>query len=166
MRRLLLPFLLVLAGRPCWAQDGAPAAGRRNALYLEGGGRSPYYAVGYEWAVWRRPRATYLLSAGLGLTGDELSGPLGLGLLTGSGAHHTEFGLGLTPAVRHYRRADTDKVLYLTPLAGYRYQPPQGRWYAGAGLTPVLFIDPPSYDPWDFSTRWYASGRVLLGWRW
>jgi hypothetical protein len=165
---MLLLIALLPSGRAgsCQAQDGAPAAGRRNALYLELGGRSPYYSVNYERALGQRPRAVYLLSAGLGLTGDELSVPLGGAVLTGPGAHHAEFGLGLTPAVRHYRLPDTDKVLYLTPLAGYRYQPPRGRWYLGAGLTPVLFIDPPSYDPWDFSTRWYASGRLLLGWRW
>jgi hypothetical protein len=165
MRRLLLPLLLVLTA-PARAQDGSPAAPRRHALQLELGGRSPYYSLSYERALGQRPRAAYLLSAGLGLTGDELSVPLGLGVLTGAGAHHAELGLGLTPAIRHYRRADTDKVLYLTPLVGYRYQPPRGRWYLGAGLTPRLFIDPPSYDPWDFSTEWQPTGRVLVGWRW
>ncbi|MCC3158084.1 hypothetical protein LJ737_12615 [Hymenobacter sp. 15J16-1T3B] len=163
MQRLWILFWL-LAGSAAAQQPLVPP--RRQALYLAVGGNSPHYSLGYERICWQRPRASYLLSAGLGLTGDELSVPLGAAVLTGAGAHHAELGAGLTPAVRHYRQADTDKVLYLTPLAGYRYQPPQGRWLLGAALSPRLFVDPPSYDPWAFSTRWQLTGRVLLGWRW
>ncbi|GAB2957291.1 hypothetical protein GCM10027048_24740 [Hymenobacter coalescens] len=166
MRGQLLLVWLGLAGPACGQGLPPTEAPRRHALYLELGGKSPFYSLNYERTLWQRPRAAYSLSLGLGVTGDELTVPLGVAVLTGSGTHHAEFSLGLTPGIRHYAAANTDKVGYLVPGIGYRYQLPAGGLFWGIGFTPVVFIDPPSSDPWAFSSRLYPSGRVSLGWRW
>ncbi|WP_400192188.1 hypothetical protein [Hymenobacter sp. B81] len=171
MNRLasLLPglglLLALAAAAPAAAQPPA-----RHALYLEAGGRGPYYSLNYERRLRPGARLQWALSVGAAVLPDEVALPLGLTALTHpQGAHHAALGLSVTPAVQHYRtlgaREDySDKLLYLAPGLGYRYQRPLGGLLLAVGATPLWRLDPPSYDPWDFSVRFYPSGHLAVGW--
>jgi hypothetical protein len=150
------------------AQEARPSFAKRNAIYVEGAGKGPYYSINYDRIIRVGQKWSYSLRAGFSVVADGISMPLGINAFTTPGNHHLELGLGLTPYVDHYRtflaKEDfSDKYLYIVPSVGYRYQRPEGGLYFTAGLMPYLFLDPPSDDVLNVYGRVKMWAGIGLG---
>jgi hypothetical protein len=149
-------------------QHNRPDFPKRNALYVEAFGQGHYYSVNYDRIIRVGAKWSYSLRVGFSIVADGISLPLGFNAFTTPGNHHFELGLGLTPYVDHYRtflakNDQSDKYLYVVPHVGYRYQKPEGGFFFTAGLMPSIFMDPPSYDVWDFTPEFRMWGGLALG---
>jgi hypothetical protein len=168
-RNLLMFLFLLLVCGETFSQKATENLFRKNTFYLELGGKGPFYSVNYERIFHQRVKVNYSICIGFSIVPDGISLPLGLAAITGKKKHHAEFSLGATPFIQHYKsflaKNDlSDKVIYIALGIGYRYQKPEGGIYFTFGVTPLLFIDPPSDNPWNISTRFYPSGHLGLGW--
>lgn len=137
-------------------------------LFIEGGGKGPYYSVNYGRIFKQGKKITYTWRAGFSLLAHDLSVPLAITAFTSAAQHHFEFSLGLTPYLKDYKtflhKPDlSDKQIYITPGVGYRFQKTNRNFFLSAGIDPLVFIDPPSDDFWNFETKFKPTAHLLLG---
>jgi hypothetical protein len=123
----------------------------RNAAYLELGGNGIVYSVNYErrfaHGLAGRAGVSYVFSKSVTDNGSEYESaftiPLTLSKITHpSGNHHFEYGGGVTLVVgdsHAFGFADSEELsdLYVTGIAGYRYQKPGRGVVFRSGVTPI-----------------------------
>lgn len=166
-RYLLLPVALLCQGsiaNAIYAQKTA-----KNALYMEGATRGPVYSVNYDRRLKQGGRVDYSLRAGFSVSGNKVSLPLGLNMITGRGEHHAEFGLSVIPQIDYKdhligRNEDrSDKYIFVNPGIGYRYQKPGKGIFLKASAGPSVFLDPPAGDFWNMDPKLYAFAAIGVG---
>jgi hypothetical protein len=88
-------------------------------------------------------------------------------MLTGKDGHHAAFGLTFAPywEVKRsiYGGKNDDRSLFIFPSAGYRYQRKRGGWFGQAAMGPMIQLNPPAYDVFDFSTTVRYSFNLGMG---
>ena len=137
-------------------------------LFIEGGGKGPYYSVNYGRIFKQGKKINYAWRAGFSLTAHDLSVPLAISAFTTASKHHFEFSLGLTPYLKDYKtflhKPDlSDKQIYITPGIGYRFQKINGDFFLSAGIDPLIFMDPPSGIFPNFETEFKPTAHLVLG---
>lgn len=138
----------------------APAPGEvaapsnlKHAIFAELGGAGLTGSVNYELRMFE----TFALGLGVGVVPGGLDAGLvptvngGARVLLFEGAHHLELGLGaLVGAI------DDDDAAFFVPVAGYRYQAPEGGLVARVTFSPLFRLnDPSDVLPW---------GGLSAGW--
>jgi len=116
-----------------------------QGLFLEAGGAAPNYSLNYTRRIFAARKISGHIRIGGAVWGNGLAAPLGASLLLGSGDHHPELTLTLTPyseGLHFWRRDDSDLLLDFVLGLGYRYWPSSGSFFAAAGLFPYLRLDP------------------------
>lgn len=167
---LCLLFIMLAASLQLEAQESAPPATAKNAVYLELGGNGVYYSLNYEKIFYQR--GLFKSAARIGVSAFpknietetktywDAALPLELIGLIGRSKHHLELGVGYTP----YYYADTkfeigsrgfefDRYRYSAVMPfrlGYRYQKPEGGFLFRAGYMPVLSFHPDTIRPWTW----------------
>jgi hypothetical protein len=167
-KNILLLSLLFLICSKVSAADTAIIFKKKNALFIEAGGKGPYYSVNYSRIFKKGRKLIYSWRAGFSLLSHDLSFPLAISAFTAGSQHHLEFSIGLTPYLKDYKtflhRPDlSDKQIYVTPGIGYRFQKTNSDLFLTAGIDPLIFIDPPSDNLRNFKTEFKPSGHVALG---
>jgi hypothetical protein len=163
---LLLLLFLIFSKVP--AADSTIIFKKKNALFIEAGGKGPYYSVNYGRIFRQGKKLIYSWRAGFSLLAHDISVPLAVSVFTSGPQHHVEFSLGLTPYLKDYKtflhKPDlSDKQIYITPGIGYRFQKASGNFFLTAGIDPLIFMDPPSDNFWNFNTEFRPTGHVAFG---
>jgi hypothetical protein len=161
-----LLLLLVIAG--CSFAQDATLVKKRNMLFAEGGGKAPYYSINYG-RMWRPGRKLiYYWRAGISWLTRDISVPFAIGAFTQGSKHHFECSLGFTPYLKDYKtflgNPDlSDKQVYITPAIGYRFQQASGTFFLGVGIDPLIFMDPPSDNFWNFAPEFKPWAHLEMG---
>jgi hypothetical protein len=161
MKGLPLIFLFALIFGTVSAQDVRTPI-KKNTIFLELGGNSPFYSLNYDRIVLEKPKLK--LAARIGAmyvdnTNNFLSSiknhnyslPLELSFLKGRNNHNLEIGIGATPYFREYVEETRNDEFFIAPFGriGYRYQKENGGVFFKAGFTPIIRFkkDWESYNP-------------------
>ncbi len=141
---------------------------KKNALTIEAGGKGPYYSINFERTFKLGNKLIYSWRVGFSLLSNDLSVPFAITAFTTGLQHHLEFSLGLTPYLKSYktflRKKDiSDKQFYITPGIGYRYFKTNRNLFVSMGFDPLIFMDPPSDNFWNFKPEFKPSGHLALG---
>lgn len=163
---LLLFFLSILLKAS--GSDTTFVVNKKNALFIEGGGKGPYYSVNYDRLFRQGRKLIFSWRAGFSILPHDLSILVAVSAFTRGLQHHLEFSLGVTPYLKNYKtflhRNDlSDKQAYITPGIGYRYQKINGGFFFTAGIDPLIFMDPPSVNFWNFTLEFKASAHLAAG---
>lgn len=138
MYRFLFPSLLLLLPLFSFGQYND------RAVWLEGGGGTPSYAIQYEQFLadgGRNANGLYW-RAGLGLERARISVPLSIHWVSGGNPHHLAIMAGATPQIRDLDTQDSDTFLFLVSGIGYRYESSRHRWMLSFMGHPLLLMDP------------------------
>ncbi|QHT69276.1 hypothetical protein GXP67_22875 [Rhodocytophaga rosea] len=165
---LALVCIIFLSGTSGICADSTATAFRKNIIFLEAGGKGPVYSLNYERIFRQGKKLSYSYRLGFSILREDFSVPVAFTAFTSPGSHHLELSLGLTPEVHKYRTflsGDnlSDKYLYITPGIGYRYQKREGRLMVSAGVSPLIFFDPPSDDVFNVKPEFKPSAQLALG---
>ena len=164
-------FLLLVLFSICSrvsAADSTILFKKRNALFIEAGGKGPNYSVNYGRTFKQGNKLIYSWRAGFSLLSHDLSIPIAISAFTRGLQHHLEFSIGLTPYLKDYKtflqKPDlSDKQIYITPGIGYRFQKMNNNFFLTAGIDPLIFIDPPSGNILNVKTGFKPTAHVALG---
>ncbi len=162
--RTWLPLLLILIGSGINAQEKT-----RNAVYASLSSYGPLYAIEYDRIIRQGDKMDYSLSGGLSIERNAISFPIGFHFITGRGDHHAEFGLTVIPsidrshALENVDKNKTDKLLYVNPGVGYRYQRPETGLFLKVIAGPSIFLDPPAHEFWDMDPQLRAYAALSVG---
>jgi hypothetical protein len=164
---LAILFLFSICSK-IFAADSTLLFKKRNALFVEAGGKGPYYSVNYERIFKEGKKLIYFWRAGFSLLANDLSVPLSIGAFTTGSCNHFEFSLGLTPYLKDYKtflhNPDlSDKQIYVTPGIGYRFQKANDDFFFSAGIDPLIFMDPPSDNFWNFALEFKPTAHIAFG---
>jgi hypothetical protein len=165
---LLLFLLLFLICSNTLAADTTLIYKKKNSFFIEAGGKGPYYSVNYSRIFKQGRKLIYSWRAGFSLLSHDLSFPIAITAFTYGLQHHLEFSIGLTPYLKDYKtflhKNDlSDKQFYITPGIGYRFQKINGNFFFTAGIDPLIFIDPPSDNIWNFTPEFRPAGHLAFG---
>lgn len=131
--RGITSLLLILIGPDLAAQ----------AVWIEGGGGMPSYALQYEQPLGRAIQGEGLHARiGLGVERARISAPLSIHWVTGGKPHHLVIMAGATPQVRDLDINDSDTFLFLVTGGGYRYESRRSPLMLSALVHPMLIMDP------------------------
>jgi hypothetical protein len=141
---------------------------KRNTFFAEAGGKGRYYSLNYERLFKPGRKLIFGWRAGFSILPHDLSIPIAINAFTRGLQHHFEFSLGLTPYIKDYKtflhsNDLSDKQIYITPGLGYRYQKLNGGFFFTAGIDPLIFMDPPSDDFWNFTPEFKPSAHLAAG---
>ena len=141
---------------------------KKNTLFIEGGGKGRYYSVNYDRLFKQGKKLIFSWRVGFSILPHDLSLPIAVSAFTGGLQHHFEVSLGITPYLKDYKtflhKNDlSDKQFYITPGIGYRYQKINGGFFFSAGIDPLIFMDPPSDNFWNFTPEFRASAHFAAG---
>lgn len=130
----------------------------RSSFYADINTSGPVYTVNYDGIFHQGEKVSYAYHIGFHWLHDEVGIPFGISLLTGAENHHAEFSLTLMPYVdrANYLFDEgniSDKYLYITPGAGYRFQKPGGGLFLRTFVGPSILLDPPSDDFWNMDVK-------------
>ncbi len=146
---------------------GGTLAAQHQALWLEGGGATPVYAVSYEQGLWGNGRGwSWLGKAGLSLSPAQAALPLALTALSPGEPHHLTASVTATAQMRNFDLPQTDTYLLLGAGAGYRYQSRRHPWMLAASLHPLIVTDPAPRALIDKSPSFDIRIGVGFGYRW
>ena len=162
-RVLFLLSFLFLIYHPMQSQSSG-----KSAFYLEVASAPTPYSINFETQIKEGKTFIYAFRVGGSLGKDVLAIPLGIHAYTKHGAHHFEWSLVAMPYINHYQtifKQDglTDTYLYVIPGLGYRYQRPQGRWFARAAVHPMIEMDPPSTNIFDVEPKFLGGISAAVG---
>ncbi len=168
IKNILLLLLLFSICSKASASDTTLVFKKKNALFIEAGGKGPYYSVNYGRIFKQGNKLIYSWRAGFSLLSHDLSVPLAISAFTSGSQHHFEFSIGLTPYLKDYKtflhtEDLSDKQIYITPGIGYRFQKTNGDFFLTAGIDPLIFMDPPSDNFWNFKPEFKPTAHVALG---
>lgn len=114
-----------------------------QAVWVEGGGGTPSYAIQYEHPLGRAFQGEGLHGRiGLGLERARISAPLSLHWVSGGNPHHLVVMAGATPQIRDLDTNDSDTFLFLVTGAGYRYESSRTPLMLSALAHPLVIMDP------------------------
>ena len=164
--RLLSLLFLVYTKTP--ATDTTLLFKKKNSFFIEAGGKGPSYSVNYGRLFKQGDKLIYSWRVGFSILAHDLSVPFAISAFTKGLQHHLEFSLGITPYIKDYKtllhQTDlSDKQFYITPGIGYRYQKVNNNFFLSAGFDPLIFLDPPSDNFWNFKPSFKPTGHLALG---
>ena len=167
MKQFLTTILFAFIMNSLVAQND-PEPFKRNTLFIELGGNSPFYSLNYDriivnkinWKLAARIGAMYLYdnrSYLESIRNKNYSIPLELSFLKGKNNHNLEIGIGATAFFKEYVETTRDNFLSLASFGriGYRYQKNNGGIFFKVGFTPIIqfkknmdSINPKYVYPW------------------
>ena len=161
----LLSFLILLK---TFGSDTTFIFNKKNTLFVEAGGKGRYYSFNYDRLFKQGRNLIFSWRVGFSILPHDLSAPVAISAFTKGLQHHLEFSLGLTPYLKNYKtflhQNDlSDKQFYITPGIGYRYQKINGGFFLNTGIDPLIFMDPPSGNFWNFSPEFKPSAHLAAG---
>lgn len=162
---ITIVLLLPIAGR---SQGLGKTNYRKNSLFVELGGISPFYSINLDHIFFQRESVMLSYRIGVSVLPRSFSIPLGVNIITGRSKHHAVFTLAGSfyveePFTIFNEQEKTDKMVIFSVGGGYRYQKPEGGFFFTIGLAPLLLLDPPSDDFWNMDMKFYPSGNVGVG---
>ena len=169
MRKNIILFtLLFLICIKTSAADTTLIFKKKNSFFIEAGGKGPDYSINYSRIFKSGRKFIYSYRAGFSLLAHDLSVPIAISVFTSGLQHHLELSIGITPYLKDYKtflhKDDlSDKQIYITPGIGYRYQKINGTFFLTAGVDPLIFMDPPSDNVWNFVPEFKPTGHLALG---
>jgi hypothetical protein len=154
--------------RPVFSQLPVNNDFARNTFYLELASKGSIYSVNFDHIFRRGDKLSYSYRVGFSIEKNGISFPVGLNIITGKRSHHAEFGLTIIPYIDRYRTLLSgdnlsDKYLYVIPATGYRFQRQNGGFFLKAGVSPLIFLDPPSDNFWKMDPRLFFYGNISVG---
>jgi hypothetical protein len=166
-RHLLLLLLFFIIFSKAIASDSTYLF-KKNTLFIEGGGKGRYYSFNYDRLFPQGKHLIFSWRVGFSILPHDISIPLAVSAFTKGLQHHLEFSLGITPYLKDYKtflqKKDlSDKQFYITPGIGYRYQKINGGFFFTAGVDPLIFMDPPSDNFWNFTPEFRPSAHLAAG---
>ena len=167
-KNLLLLLLFYSIFFEAYSSDTTFIFHKKNTLFIEGGGKGRYYSINYDRLFKQGKKLIFSWRAGFSILPHDLSFPFAISAFTKGLQHHLELSLGITPYLKDYKtflhKKDlSDKQFYITPGIGYRYQKINGGFFFTAGVDPLIFMDPPSDNFWDFVPEFKSSAHVAAG---
>jgi len=164
----LLSAFLLLTYASAFTADTTLLYKKKNSLFIEVGGKGPYYSLNYGKIFKEGRNFTYSWRAGFSILSHDLSLPIAITAFTKGLQHHLELSFGLTPYLKDYKtflhKNDlSDKQFYITPGIGYRYQKAANNFFISAGFDPNIFIDPPSDNIFNFTPMFKPTAHFTLG---
>ena len=165
---ILLISLLFFTSLKTSAADTTLIFKKKNSFFIEAGGKGPYYSVNYGRIFKNGKKLIYSWRIGFSLLSHDISVPLAISAFTYGVKHHLEFSIGFTPYLKDYKtflhKIDlSDKQMYITPGIGYRYQKIDNNFFISAGVDPLIFMDPPSDNFWNFKPEFKPSAHLAFG---
>ncbi|MDP5172523.1 MAG: hypothetical protein NWR72_19940 [Bacteroidia bacterium] len=120
------------------------AQNSQHALWLEGGGGNPSYAIQYEQFLTTLGRSSFEVYGRIGIGAERarVAVPLSVHAVSQGDPHHLVMMLGATPQIRNLNLSNTDTYLLLVGGLGYRYQTRQHPFMLSCMGHPVLITDP------------------------
>lgn len=163
---LFVPLLFICSN--AFASDTTLIYKKRNSVFIEAGGKGPNYSVNYSRIFKQGRKLIYSWRAGFSVLSNDLSLPIAITAFTPGLQHHLEFSIGITPYLKDYKtflkKNDlSDKQIYITPGLGYRYQKINGDFFLSVGVDPLVFIDPPSDNIWNFTPLFKPTAHLAFG---
>lgn len=119
----------------------------RAAVFLEGGGGTPFYSLNYAHRIFGPETAGTYLRIGAGIWKKQIAFPVGLTILVGKKDHYLEISpiLGAYfQGLQFWDRDRSDLLIDLTLGLAYRFQPAKATFFVAAGFFPYLDLDPTS----------------------
>jgi len=140
----------------------------KNIVYVQLSGAGNSHSINFERVFSQGRTFNYSYSIGYSPAKKSVSIPISLNAFTTGSKHHFEMSLAVITHVEQHLyekvKTDLDKQLYIKPSIGYRYQQSTGGLFIRAGVGPQIFMDPPSYNVWDFTPKVIGlSGQVAVG---
>lgn len=168
IKKILLFLLIILISSNIHAADTTQIFKKKNSFFIEASGKGPYYSVNYSRMFKHGKKLIYSWRAGFSLLSHDLSVPLAISAFTNGLQHHLEFSMGLTFYLKDYKtflqeNDLSDKQFYITPGVGYRFQKINSNFFISVGFDPLIFIDPPSNNIWNFTPRFKPTGHLAIG---
>jgi hypothetical protein len=164
----LITILSLFSLRPVFSQHPVNNEFSKNTFYLELASKGSIYSVNFDHIFRRGDKLSYSYRIGFSIEKNGISFPVGINMITGKKSHHAEFGLTLIPYIEQYKtflsgNNVSDKYLYIIPSVGYRFQPHNGGFFLKAGVSPLIFLDPPSDNFWKMDPRLFFYGNAGVG---
>lgn len=164
----LITILFLFSLRPVFCQYPMNNEFAKNTFYLELASKGSFYSVNFDHIFLRGDNLSYSYRIGFSIEKNGISFPAGINIITGKRSHHAEFGLTIIPYIDRYRTLLSgdnlsDKYLYVIPAAGYRFQRQNGGLFLKAGVSPLIFLDPPSDDFWKMNPQLFFYGNAGVG---
>jgi hypothetical protein len=165
---LLACGLIFFSLKPVFSQHRVNNDLARNTFYIELASKGSIYSANFDHIFHQGDKLFYSYRIGFSIEKNGISFPIGIYMITGKKSHHAEFGLTLIPYIDRYQTflsGDnlSDKYLYIIPSAGYRFQPHNGGFFLKAGISPLIFLDPPSDNFWKMDAHLFFYGNMSIG---
>ena len=159
MKKLVLIKAFLLFVVLSFAQDRLDLRG--FIAYAEVGGAAWQYSANIEYSFLYTKNLTFNARAGFGIgtvNSDEkrtcIGIPIGINVFTGQGNHHPELGLNISYVQGRGDEGDPSKEVYLVPSIGYRFQRPQGGFFAKFLWTPLIKTKLADDEPSESAYSW------------
>ena len=167
-KALIIVILLLALTNSGLSQEKDFTFSCRNAIYLNFTTRGALYSINYDRIFYETDKIAYSYRLGFSVLEDVIAAPAGINLFVRKGNFHPELSLTLMPYVDKYKSfmSDndlSDKYLYVIPGIGYRYQKPNGGFFAKALISPMVVLDPPSSNFWKMDPKLYPAASIGLG---
>ncbi len=140
----------------------------RNTVYADFASKGAFYSVNYDRIFSSGKKINISFRAGFSILNDAIAFPLGIQFFTGQEASHIELSLTIEPYIENYKEllngsSGSDTKAYIMPGVGYRYQKPEGGFFAKVVAGPIIYLDPPSNDFWNMDPVVYTGVTAGLG---
>ncbi|MEO5995236.1 MAG: hypothetical protein ABIN89_00985 [Chitinophagaceae bacterium] len=162
---LIAILFMVLKGS---CADSTQVKSVKNTVYIQVAGIGNYRSINFERVFSRGRNLNYSYTIGYAPTSTSTSVPISLNAFTTGKQHHFEMSVAVIPMIEKHTFSkgmeDLDKQMYVKPSVGYRYQKASKGLFVKLAAGPQIFMDPPSYNVWDFTPKLIApSAQVALG---
>ena len=140
----------------------------RNTVYADFASKGAVYSINYDRVFSQGKKINISFRAGVSILNDVIAFPLGIQFFTGQDASHIELSLTVEPYIEKYQdifdgSSQSDKKAYIMPGVGYRYQKPDGGFFAKVVVGPIIYLDPPSDDFWKMDPVVYTGITASVG---
>jgi hypothetical protein len=163
---ILATAVLLVLVQNVYAQPSQKNA--RNTVYADFASEGAVYSINYDRIFNKGEKINISYRVGVFVLNDVIAFPIGIQFFTGQYASHIEFSLTVEPYIEKYQdifdgNNVADKKAYIMPGVGYRYQRPDGGFFAKVVVGPMIYLDPPSNDFWNMDTLVYAGITAGVG---
>jgi len=166
---LILLFVCIFASMTtakCQKNEGTLF--KQNSFFANFSNIGAIYSINYERIFHEYKAMTLSGQFGFSVLKDAIAFPIGINLFTGKGNSHVDFSLIFIPYIDHYKSflsSDdlSDKLGFIVPGVGYRFQRPEGGIFFKASVSPTIFLDPPSSDFWKMDPKLFFVANLGIG---
>ena len=137
----------------------------RNTIYAEGATRSSPYTLNFDHVFHLGDQLAYSYRAGFSVVGSDITIPVGVSVITGTGDHHFEASATVIPylKLKDNKSDPSNLFLYFIPAVGYRFQKQHGGLFVRTSVGPAFHGNPRDGDFWNMHIKTYGYGSLGIG---